>query len=52
VTGKGGRRRKLIPNDLAEAICHWKLKEEAPDCTLWRTDFEIGCAPVARQTMQ
>ena len=28
------------------------LKEEALDCTLWRTRFGIGYGPVERQTTQ
>jgi len=29
---------------------HWKLKEEALDCTLWRTQFGKGYGHVVRQT--
>ena len=52
MTGRRGRRRKLILNDLAEAIGHWKLKEEAPDRNLLRTRFGGGCGLVLRRTMR
>ena len=52
MTGIRGRRSKLMPNDLAEAMGCWKLKEEAPDRNLWRTGFGGGCGPVVRQTAQ
>jgi hypothetical protein len=52
MTGRRGRRHKLILNDLAEAIGYWKLKEEAPDRNLWRNRFGGGCGPVVRQTTQ
>jgi hypothetical protein len=34
---------------LKEGRKYWNLKEEAQDRTLWRTRFEIGYGPVARQ---
>jgi hypothetical protein len=37
-------------DDLKEARRYWKLKEEAQDRTLWRTQFGRGYGPVARQT--
>jgi hypothetical protein len=36
--------------DLKEARRYWKLKEEAQDRTLLRTQFGGGYYPVARQT--
>jgi hypothetical protein len=39
----------LLENDLEEARKCWKLKEEAQDRTLWRTQFGGGYGPVARQ---
>jgi hypothetical protein len=45
-----GRRHKQLLDDLKEAIRYWKLKEEAQDRTLWRTQFERGYGPVAKQT--
>jgi hypothetical protein len=49
-TRRRGRRRKQLLNDLKEARRYWKLKEEAQDRTLWRTQFGRGYGPVARQT--
>jgi hypothetical protein len=49
-TRRGGRKHKLILDDLNEARRYWKLKEEAQDLTLWRTQFGRGCVFVARQT--
>jgi hypothetical protein len=37
-------------DELKEARRYWKLKEEAQDRTLWRTQFGRGYEPVARQT--
>ena len=34
VTGRRGRRRKQLLNDLKETRGYWKLKEEALDSTL------------------
>jgi hypothetical protein len=47
-----GRRRKQLLDDLKEKRGYWKLKEEALDCTLWRTGFGRGYRPVIRQTME
>jgi hypothetical protein len=52
MTGRRGRRRKQILNDLKEKIRYWKLKEEALDRTLWRTCFARGYGPVVRQTTE
>jgi hypothetical protein len=46
---RGGRRKQPL-NDLKEVRRYWKLKEEAQDRTLWRTQFERGYEPVERQT--
>jgi hypothetical protein len=35
-------------DDLKEARRYWKLKEEAQDRTLWRTQFGRGYGPVTR----
>jgi hypothetical protein len=35
--------------DLKDARRYWKLKEEAQDRILWRTQFGRGYEPVARQ---
>jgi hypothetical protein len=39
MTGRRGRRRKQLLDDLKETRRYWKLKEEALDRTLWRTRF-------------
>jgi hypothetical protein len=52
VTGRQGRRRKQLLDDLKEKRRYWKLKEEALDRTQWRTRFGRGYAPVVRQTAE
>jgi hypothetical protein len=49
-TGRWGKSHKHLLNDLTEKTRYWKLKEEALDCTLWRTCFGRGYGPVVRQT--
>jgi hypothetical protein len=39
MTGRRGRRRKQLLDDLKEKRRYCKLKEEALDRTLWRTRF-------------
>jgi len=39
VTGREGRRRNQLVDDLKETRGYWKLKEEALDRTVWRTCF-------------
>ena len=46
VTGRRGRRRKQLLDDLKEKRGYWKLKEEALYLTLWRTRFGRGYGPV------
>jgi hypothetical protein len=48
VTGKQGRICKHLLDDLREIKGYWKLKEEALDCTVWRTHFGRGYGPVVR----
>jgi hypothetical protein len=50
VTGRRGRRRRQLLDDLKEKRRYCKLKEEALDRTVWRTRFGRGCGPVASQT--
>jgi hypothetical protein len=50
MTGRRGRRRKHLPDDLKEKRRYWKLKEEALDRTLWRIRSGRGYGPVVRQT--
>ena len=42
VTGKRVKRRKKLLDGLNEKTGYWKLKEETPDRTLWRTRFGRG----------
>jgi hypothetical protein len=44
--------RKQLLDGLKENRRYWKLKEEAVDCTVWRTRFGRGYGPVVRQTKQ
>jgi hypothetical protein len=52
MTGRRGRRRKQLLNDLKEKRRYWKLKKEALDRTLWRSRFGRGYGPVVRQTTE
>jgi hypothetical protein len=50
VTGRRGRRRRKLLNDLKERRGYSYLKEEELDRTLWRAGFGSGFGPVVRQT--
>jgi hypothetical protein len=50
VTGRRGRWREQLLDDLKEKRGYWKLKEDAPDRTVWRTRFGRGYGLVAKQT--
>ena len=50
VTGKRGRRRRKLLDDLKERRGYSHLKEEALDRTMWRARFGRGFGPVVRQT--
>jgi hypothetical protein len=50
VTGRLGRRRKKLLDDLKERTEYSHLKQEAPDRTMWRSGFGRGFGPVVRQT--
>jgi len=50
VTGRQGRRRRKLFNDLKERRGYSHLKEEALDRTMWRAGFGRGFGPVVRQT--
>jgi hypothetical protein len=52
MTGRRGRRRKQLLDDLKEKRIYGKLKEEALDRTLLRTRFGRGYGPVVRQTAE
>jgi hypothetical protein len=49
VTGRRGRIRKLLLDDLKEKRGHWKLKEETLDHNVWRTGFGRGYGRVVRR---
>ena len=50
VTGRQGRKRRKLLDDLKERRGYSHLKEEALDRTMWRAGFGIGFGPVVRQT--
>jgi hypothetical protein len=50
VTGRRGRRRRKILNELKKKRGYSHLKEEALDRTVWRAGFGRGFGPVVRQT--
>ena len=50
VTGRRGRRRRKLLDDLKESRGCSDLKEEALDCTMRRAHFGRGFGPVVRQT--
>jgi len=50
VTGRQGRRRRKLLDDLKERRGYSHLKEEALDCTMWRAHFGRGFGTVVRQT--
>jgi hypothetical protein len=50
VTGRRGRRRRKLRNDLKERRGYCHLKEEALDGTMWRARLGRGFGPVVRQT--
>ena len=50
VTGRQGRRRKKLLDDLKERRGYSHFKKEALDRTMWRARFGRGFGPVVRQT--
>jgi hypothetical protein len=52
MTGRRGRRRKQLLDDLKEKRRYWKLKEEELDRTLWGTCVGRSYGPVLRQTTE
>jgi hypothetical protein len=48
MTGRRGRRRKKLLDDLKEKRRYWKLKQEVLDSTVWRTSFGRVYEPVVR----
>jgi hypothetical protein len=52
VTGRRGRRRRKLLDDLKERRGYLYLKEDAPDRTVWRAGFGRGFGPVVKQTAE
>jgi hypothetical protein len=52
VTGRRGRRRKNLLDDLKKRRGYCHLKKEALDLTIWRAGFGRGFGPVVRQTAE
>ena len=50
ITGRRGRRRRKLLDDLKERREYSHLKEKALDCTMWRAGVGRGFGPVVRQT--
>ena len=50
MTGRRGRKRRKLLDDLKEKREYSQLKEEALDRTVWRAGFGRGFGPVVRQT--
>jgi hypothetical protein len=52
VTRKQGRRHKKLLDDLKDRRGYSHLKEEALDCTMWRSRFGRDFGPVVRQNTE
>jgi hypothetical protein len=52
VTGRRGRRRRKLLDDLNDRRGYSHLKEEALDRTMWRSRFGRDFGPVVRQTTE
>jgi hypothetical protein len=52
VTGRQGRRRSKLLDDLKERRGYSHLKEEALDRPVWRARFGRCFGPVVRQTTE
>ena len=52
VTGRQGKRRKQLLDDVKKKRGYWKVKQNAPDHTLWRTRFGRGYGPVEIQSKE
>jgi len=48
----GKTRYKYLQHGLKEKRGYWQLKEEALDCTLWKTHFGRCYGPVVRQNTE
>jgi hypothetical protein len=52
MTGRRGRRRRRLLDDLKERRGYSHLKEETPDRTVWPAYFGIVFGPVVKQTAE
>jgi hypothetical protein len=52
VTGRRGRKRRKLLDDLKERTGYFHLKEDAVDRTRWRARFGRGFGPVVRKTAE
>jgi hypothetical protein len=52
VTGRRGRRRKLVLDDLKKTRGYWILKEEAIHRPVWRAAFGRDYGSVVRQSAE
>jgi len=52
VTGRQGRIRRKLLDDLKERRGYSRLKEETLDRSMWRGRFGRGFGPVVRQTIK
>ena len=52
VTGRRGRKRRKLLDDIKERRGYSHLKEEALDRTVWRARFGRGFGPAVRQTAE
>ena len=52
MTGRRGRRRKKLLDDLEDSRGYCHLKEETVDHTKWRAGFGRGFGSVVRQTTE
>ena len=50
MTGRRGRRRRNLLDELKERRGYYHLKEEALDRTMWRARFGRGFGLLVRQT--
>ena len=50
MTGRRGRRRRKLLDDLKERTGYSHLNEEVLDRAMWRARFGRGFGPVVRQT--
>jgi len=50
MTGRRGRRRRKLLDDIKERRGYSNLKEEALGRSMWRARFGRGFGPVLRQT--